>query len=92
MWLGTSYKPVNVDQLPDLSLSYKPLKIAGSLLTLLGAIAVAVIALNWEVCVKATKGPSGAAQAATAAAGVVIIGAALFYAGMARRAGASASR
>jgi ACS family hexuronate transporter-like MFS transporter len=40
--------------------------------------------MNWDVCVAAVKVP-GAAQAATAAVGVLLIGAALFYAGMGRK-------
>jgi MFS transporter, ACS family, hexuronate transporter len=84
LWLGKQFKPANVDQLPDLSRSYKPLLVAGSLITLVGLAAAALIVMNWGACVAQVKVP-GAAQAATAAAGVVLIGMALCYAGMSRK-------
>ena len=40
---------------------------------------------NWEVCVRAAK-LAGAAQAATAAVGVALVGLTLLYAGLRRRA------
>ena len=46
-----------------------------------GLILVVVIWQNWEVCVRAAK-LAGAAQAATAAVGVALVGVTLLYAGM----------
>jgi hypothetical protein len=43
-----------------------------------------VIWTYWDVCVKAAK-LAGAAQAATAACGVIIFGVALVYAGLPRK-------
>jgi ACS family hexuronate transporter-like MFS transporter len=85
VWLGKDFPVANVDKLPDLSRSHKPLLTAGTIIGLLGAVLVVVIAKNWDACVAAVKGPSGAAQAATAAVGVLLIGIALFYAGMSRK-------
>ena len=68
----------------DVSRSNVPLLTGGSFLALCGAVFCGLIANNWEVCVKAAK-LSGAAQAATAAGGVLIIGAALIYAGLPKR-------
>jgi ACS family hexuronate transporter-like MFS transporter len=45
---------------------------------------VTAITMNWQLCVDKVKVP-GAAQAATAAVGVLLIGAALLYAGMGRK-------
>jgi MFS transporter, ACS family, hexuronate transporter len=84
LWLGHQFKPANVDKLPDLTRAYRPLLIAGALTALIGLAAAALILVNWSVCVAAVKVP-GAAQAATAAAGVVLIGLAVFYAGRSRK-------
>jgi len=83
LWLGMQFKPANVDTLPDLSRVYRPLLLAGASIALAGLAGVGLILLKWSVCVAAVKVP-GAAQAATAAAGVVLIGLALFYAGLSR--------
>lgn len=83
-WLGKEFKTANVDRLPDLKLSFKPLLMAGTLLGLAGVGLIVAITMNWDVCVAAVKVP-GAAQAATAAVGVLLLGAALLYAGLGRR-------
>jgi ACS family hexuronate transporter-like MFS transporter len=83
-WLRTRFEPVNLDRPPDLSRAYPPLLAAGSIIGLIGLVLGALIYFNWDACVKAAK-ISGAAQAVTAAAGVVTIGVALLYAGMARK-------
>lgn len=80
LWLGTRFTPVNVDSPPDETVAHRPLLTAGVLLGIAGAGLSLVIWQNWAVCVAAAK-LAGAAQAATAAAGVVLIGAALVYAG-----------
>lgn len=84
LWLRNDFKQADVDSPPDITKSNLPLLAGGGLLAVLGAIFVLLISNNWEVCVKAAK-LSGAAQAATAAGGVLIIGAALIYAGMAKK-------
>ena len=58
----------------------------GSVIGLMGIALSALIYLNWDACVKAAK-LAGAAQAVTAAAGVIVIGAALVYAGSGRKNG-----
>jgi MFS transporter, ACS family, aldohexuronate transporter len=90
LWLRTKFDPVDVDRPLDLSQAHKPLLTAGSLIGLVGVVLATLIYFNWDVCVKAAK-LAGAAQAATAAVGIIIIGAALIYAGKGRKnAGASA--
>jgi ACS family hexuronate transporter-like MFS transporter len=89
LWLGADFRAADVDSPPDQAKPHKALLAAGSLLAVAGAVLAVVIWSNWEVCVKAAK-LAGAAQAATAACGVVVIGAALVYAGMGRRQGAGA--
>jgi MFS transporter, ACS family, hexuronate transporter len=83
LWIGTKFTPASVDHIPDLRLWYAPLLVSGSAVALIGAALAALIWQYWDVCVRATS-LAGAAQAATAAFGVLVIGAALFYAGMAR--------
>jgi ACS family hexuronate transporter-like MFS transporter len=88
LWLRTDFTPANVDSPPDVTRAHGPLLGAGTVLALGGVTLGALIWANWEVCVKAAK-LAGAAQAATAAVGVCIIGSALVYAGMAKRAEAA---
>jgi len=83
LWLGKDFKTANVEKLPDLSRWHRPLLAAGASIGLVGAAAASAIAANWDVCVAAEKVP-GAAQALTAACGVVLIGLALVYSGVAR--------
>jgi ACS family hexuronate transporter-like MFS transporter len=89
LWLRTDFTVANVDSPPDVTHAHKPLVTAGVVLAILGVVFSGLIATNWEVCVKAAK-LAGAAQAATAAGGVVIIGLALFYAGLPKSAPARA--
>jgi ACS family hexuronate transporter-like MFS transporter len=84
LWIGTGFKPASVDRIPDLRQRHAPLLTAGVLTVLFAAALSMLIYANWDVCVRATS-IAGAAQAATAAVGVLLIGAALFYAGMGRR-------
>jgi ACS family hexuronate transporter-like MFS transporter len=58
----------------------RSLVIAGSVISALGGILLALISANWELCVHAAT-PAGAAQAATAAGGVCVVGLALIFAG-----------
>ncbi len=81
LWLRNDFKQADVDSPPDVTCAHKPLLTGGVLLAILGAIFSGMIVTHWDVCIKAAK-LSGAAQAATAAGGVVIIGAVLIYAGL----------
>jgi len=81
LWLRADFTPADVDAPPDATRAHKPLLTAGVVLVLLGVGFTGVIWSNWEVCVQAAK-LAGAAQAATAAAGVGLIGLALLYAGL----------
>jgi ACS family hexuronate transporter-like MFS transporter len=83
-WLRTRFQPVNLDRLPDLSRAHRPLLTAGAIIGLVGVALAALIYFNWDACVKAAN-VSGAAQAVTAAVGVMVIGAVLLYAGMGRK-------
>ena len=73
----------DVDTALDTTKISKPLATAGAALIALGLVLVLVIWQNWEVCVRAAK-LAGAAQAATAAVGVVLVGLTLLYAGLRR--------
>ena len=84
LWLRTDFTPADIDAPRDVSQRNLPLLSSGAVLAVLGTMLAALIATNWEVCVKAAK-LSGAVQAATAAGGVIIIGAALIYAGLPKR-------
>lgn len=84
LWLRSDFTPANVDAPPDTMRSHGLLLAAGAVLALLGAVFGGVIWSNWEVCVRAAK-LAGAAQAATAAVGVSLIGLALAYAGLPRK-------
>ncbi len=84
LWLGKDFKTADIDRLPDLKQSYKPLLSVGTLVSILGVALIIAITMNWQTCVDKVKVP-GAAQAATAAVGVLLIGCALIYAGMGRK-------
>ena len=79
--LGDNFRMADVDAVLDTNRISKPLASAGAALIALGLILVVVIWQNWEVCVRAAK-LAGAAQAATAAVGVALVGVTLLYAGM----------
>jgi ACS family hexuronate transporter-like MFS transporter len=81
LWLRTDFRTADVDSPPDVARAHTPLLASGAVLALLGGLFSALIATHWTACVTAAK-LSGAAQAATAAGGVVVIGAALVYAGL----------
>jgi len=83
-WLGPDFRVANVDAPPDQERTHTPLLIAGVVLVAVGVTLAGVIWANWDVCVRAAK-LAGAAQAATAALGVCIIGLMLAYAGNGRR-------
>lgn len=84
LWIGTSFEPASTDRIPDLSRVHPPV-LAGGIATMLFGLGLsALIYLNWALAVRATS-VAGAAQAATAAAGIVLIGTALVYAGMGRK-------
>ncbi len=83
-WLGPDFRVANVDAPPDQERTHTPLLIAGVVLVAVGVTLAGVIWANWDVCVRAAK-LAGAAQAATAALGVCIIGLMLAYAGTGRR-------
>jgi ACS family hexuronate transporter-like MFS transporter len=79
--LGRDFKMADVDTALDTTKISKPLASAGAVLIALGLVLVVVIWQNWEVCVRAAK-LAGAAQAATAAVGVALVGLTLLYAGL----------
>ncbi len=83
-WLGKDFQPAQMTKLPDLSRRFPPLLIAGFSVIGVGLVAGLAILLNWDHCVAAVRLP-GAAQAVTAASGVVLLGLALLYAGAGRR-------
>lgn len=89
LWLRSDFTPANVDTPPDAARAHGPLLTAGALLALLGITFGGIIWTHWDVCVKAAK-LAGAAQAATAAVGVGLIGLALIYAGMGKKNSATA--
>jgi len=81
--LGRDFKMADVDAVLHTNRISKPLVAAGGALIALGLALVALIWANWELCVQAAK-LAGAAQAATAAVGVALVGLTLLYAGMRR--------
>lgn len=90
VWLKGRFDLVDISQGTDMSKSHGALLKAGAAVALLGALFIALICVNWDVCVAAAT-LSGAATAVTAAAGVVLIGLALIYAGMPQRQAARAT-
>ncbi|HWA27765.1 MAG TPA: MFS transporter [Lacunisphaera sp.] len=84
LWLRADFKPANVDVPLDVSRVSVPLLATGGALAALGAVGGGLIAKNWAACVAAAK-LSGAAQGATAAAGIGLIGLALAYASLPRK-------
>ncbi|MDB4883641.1 MAG: hypothetical protein JWL95_2407, partial [Gemmatimonadetes bacterium] len=82
--LGRDFKMAEVDTLQDMTRKSQPLIVAGTILIAIGLALSVLIYVNWEACVRAAK-VAGAAQAVTAAVGVALIGAVLFYAGQPRK-------
>lgn len=78
------FEQVDLTRLPNMMGADRALIIAGSAIAVAGAFLLALITLNWELCVQAAT-PAGAAQAATAAGGVCLVGLAILYAGSPRR-------
>jgi ACS family hexuronate transporter-like MFS transporter len=81
LWLRGNFEPVNVDAAVDESRSHGGLLVTGTLLAIFGAIATALVAMNWDVCVKNAK-LAGAAGGLTAMIGIILVGGAVLYAGM----------
>jgi ACS family hexuronate transporter-like MFS transporter len=81
--LGRDFKMADVDTVLDTSKVSRPLVGAGGVLIALGLVLVTLIWANWDVSVRAAS-LAGAAQAATAAVGVALVGLTLLYAGMRR--------
>jgi len=83
--LGKNFTMANVDAVIDTNKVSRPLAMAGVGLIVLGLALVGLIWSNWDVAVAAAK-LAGAAQAATAAVGVGLVGLALLYAGLRKQA------
>ncbi len=90
-WLGRKLDhTINVDvNKPDMTRSHTPLLTVGAIIALVGAGLGFTVWQNWARVV-AIVNVAGAAQVATAAAGVLLIGCALLYAGMAKKTAAHA--
>ena len=84
LWLKGRFDQVDVSQAQDLATANRTLIMSGTIIALLGAALIALITLNWQTCVAAAT-LSGAATAATAAGGVVLVGLMLTYAGLPQR-------
>ncbi len=84
LWFRGGFARVDLGAGPELARRHRPLLTAGTVLALLGTALLWLITANWAACVAAAK-LSGAAQAATAAGGLVVIGALLFHAGRPQR-------
>jgi ACS family hexuronate transporter-like MFS transporter len=80
-----------VDKPLDTSRRHRGLLVGGTILGLIGLALALLIYANWEVCVAAAR-LAGAAQAASAALGVLVIGLILLYAGKSHRAKAAEVR
>ncbi len=90
LWIGKEFKTVDVDKPLDRTKWHRGLLVSGLILGVIGAALSVLIYQNWEVCVAAAK-LAGAAQAATAAIGVLLIGLVLIYAGKAQHKAGAAS-
>lgn len=83
LWFRGRFERADVAAGVDLRQAHRGLLTAGGLLATLGALLAGLIAAHWEACVAAARF-SGAAQALTAAIGVLLIGGALLHAGRPR--------
>jgi MFS transporter, ACS family, hexuronate transporter len=83
------FDQVDLARGPDMRTYDRSLVMAGSVISGLGGILLALISANWQLCVQAAT-PAGAAQAATAAGGLCVVGLALIYAGMPKQTTAAA--
>ena len=88
LWFRGRFERVDIDAGLDLARAHRPLLTAGGLVALLGVALTWLITSHWDACVAAAKF-SGAAQALTAAGGLVVIGALLLHAGRPHRRPAS---
>lgn len=86
LWFRGRFERVDLGAGIDLGTAHGPLLTAGGALVAGGTALVALITSHWQACVDAARF-SGAAQALTAAAGLVLIGGALLHAGRPRAAG-----
>ena len=84
-WLRGRLEQVDITRGPEMVTGHRQLLTAGTIAGVIGVALLSLIALNWDLCVRAAT-PAGAAQAATAAGGVFLIGVALFYAGLPKKA------
>jgi hypothetical protein len=84
LWFRGRLDPVNVDRGLDMRSAHRPLLVSGAVVLVLGGLLLAYVAAQWDYIAGVVK-VSGAAQAATVAAGTAIIGLALLYAGAPRR-------
>ncbi len=75
---------------PNMATHDRTLVTAGLVISGFGGLLLALISANWDLCVQAAT-VAGAAQAATAAGGVCVVGLALIYAGMPKRVAAAAA-
>jgi ACS family hexuronate transporter-like MFS transporter len=80
--MGREFKLVDITQPLDLSRPKRSLQIGGFGAIALSTVLVGVIWTNWAACVAAARSTSAVAAAITAAAGIALIGALVFYAGM----------
>jgi ACS family hexuronate transporter-like MFS transporter len=83
------FDQVDLARGPDMGIYDRSLVMAGSVISGIGGILLALISANWQLCVQAAT-PAGAAQAATAAGGLCVVGLALIYAGMPKQVPATA--
>jgi ACS family hexuronate transporter-like MFS transporter len=86
LWFRGRFERVNLQESVDMGQAHRGLLSAGGVLAGLGALLAWLIAANWKACLTAASF-SGAAQALTAAAGLVVIGLALLHAGRPRAGG-----
>jgi ACS family hexuronate transporter-like MFS transporter len=83
-WFHGKFVQVNLDARLDESGAHRGLVISGVVVGLFGAALAALVYTYWGTMVAAVR-VNGAAQAAVVAAGFVIIGLAVLYAGMPKR-------
>jgi MFS transporter, ACS family, hexuronate transporter len=79
------FEQVDLTHGPDMLGRDRALLTGGALTGLVGGALLLLIAIFWDLCVQAAT-PAGAAQAATAAGGVCLVGLVLVYAGLPKRA------
>jgi hypothetical protein len=80
--MGREFKLVDITQPLDLSRPKRSLQLGGLIGMGIGVACTALIGLNWATCAAAARSTSAVAAAITAAAGIAVIGAFVYYAGM----------